>query len=156
MKLKYANITNFKGVKEVHMDFQPPPEKQPMNMHAIIGDNGSGKTTVLQAIALTLSMATRKTRRMEDFQWYGFLPERIGTLGMTRVELGVQFTEDEITLNKRLFDEWKRLQSPDWLNTHQIEEPGQFNNVTLVFERGELKANEGFPGMLQFLGRYYI
>ena len=138
------------------MDFQPLPEKQPVNMHAIIGDNGSGKTTALQAIALTLSLATRKTRKPEDFQWYGFLPERTGTLGQTRVELGIQFTEEEIVLNNRLFNEWRRLQSPGWLQTHRIEEPGQFKNVTLVLERGELKANEGFPGLLQFLSRYYV
>jgi predicted ATPase len=156
MKLKYAHVTNFKGVKDVHMDFQPPPLKQPVDMHAILGDNGSGKTSILQAIALTLSLATRKTRRMEDFQWYGFMPERIGTLGRTRVEIAVQFTPDEVALNKRLFDEWKRLQSPEWLQTHRIEEPGHFPSVTLVFERGELKAKEGFPALLQFLGRYYI
>jgi predicted ATPase len=156
MKLKYADIANFKGVKEVHMDFQPPPERQPFDMHAILGDNGSGKTTVLQAIALTLSLATRKTRRIEDFLWYGFMPERIGTLGRTRVELGVQFTEDELELNRRLFDEWRRLQSPEWLQTHRIEEPGHSPSVTLVFEKGELKARQGFPALLQFLGRYYI
>lgn len=156
MKLKYAHIANFKGLKDVHINFQPPPNTRPVDMHAIIGDNGSGKTSVLQAIALTLSLATRKTRRMEDFQWYGFLPERIGTLGRTRVELAVQFTDDEVTLNQRLFDEWKRLQSPEWLQTHRIEEPASFKTVTLVFERGELKAKEGFPALLQFLGRYYI
>ncbi|MGO8675234.1 MAG: AAA family ATPase [Limisphaerales bacterium] len=156
MKLRFAHIENFKGVKEVHMDFQPSPQKRITNLHALFGDNGSGKTTVLQAIALTLSKATRKTRRTEDFAWYGFLPERIGTLGRTRVELGVAFSEEEVRLNRELFDEWVRLQSAQWLQTHKIEEPGQFRDVTLVLESGELKAKEGFPALLQFLGRYYI
>jgi predicted ATPase len=156
MKLKFAHIANFKGLKEVHMDFQPPPEKRPVNLHAVVGDNGSGKTTVLQAIALTLSLATRKTRRMEDFGWYGFLPERVGTLGQTRVELGVEFTDQEVKLNTQLFNEWKRLQAPEWLQTHKLEEPGQFQDVTLVLEGGAVRAKEGFPALLQFLGRYYI
>lgn len=156
MKLKHVHIQNFKGVKEVHLDLQPPPEKQTANLHAVIGDNGSGKTTVMQAIALTLSLATRKTRRMDEFAWYGFLPERVGTLGKTRVELGVQFSDEEVALTRRLFEEWKSLQSPEWLQTHRIEVPGEYKEVTLVLERGELKAREGFPALLQFLGRYYI
>ena len=102
MKLKFAHIENFKGVKEAHLDFQPPPEKRTTNLHAIVGDNGSGKTTVMQAIALTLSLATRKTRRMDEFAWYGFLPERIGTMGRTRVELGVEFSPEEVRLNRQL------------------------------------------------------
>src|SRR4051794_23754454 len=58
MKLKRATIENFKGVKSLAL---APAQVDGIlgPLTALLGDNGSGKTSVLQAIALTLSMATR-------------------------------------------------------------------------------------------------
>jgi predicted ATP-binding protein involved in virulence len=57
MKLKRALIENFKGVKRCAIDFTSMTATSPRWLTAIVGDNGSGKTTILQAIALTLSLA---------------------------------------------------------------------------------------------------
>jgi AAA15 family ATPase/GTPase len=59
MKLKTIEIDNFKGLKHFEMDLTDYSGK-PRFLTCIVGDNGSGKTTVLQAIALVLSLATRK------------------------------------------------------------------------------------------------
>jgi hypothetical protein len=80
MKLKHEVIKNFKGVREVEFPSNAAPRAL-RSVTALLGDNGSEKTSVLQAIALTLSMATRRTRDMASFIWHGFLPERVPSLG---------------------------------------------------------------------------
>lgn len=47
MNLESATIKNFKGVVDAHYSFDP-------NFTALVGENGSGKTTILDAIATLL------------------------------------------------------------------------------------------------------
>jgi ABC-type taurine transport system ATPase subunit len=37
----------------------------------VLGDNGTGKTALLQVIALPLALATRQIQRVIDFDWLG-------------------------------------------------------------------------------------
>ncbi len=106
MKLKHVVIENFKGIQSVEFPTDEAPNALG-RLTALLGDNGSGKTTVLQAIALTLSMATRRTRDMASFNWHGFLPERVPSLGSTFVELHVAFEPEEISLTHDLFLAWE-------------------------------------------------
>lgn len=80
MKLKNVAIRNFKGIETVEFSMVAASSAL-RSLTALIGDNGSGKTSILQAIALTLSLATRRTHDMTSFNWHGFLPERVSTLG---------------------------------------------------------------------------
>jgi energy-coupling factor transporter ATP-binding protein EcfA2 len=132
VKLKRASIQNFKGVRDVEIDFQPDPHAPPRWLTALIGDNGSGKTTVLQAIALCLSLATRRTRRSEELRWHGFLAERLGSLGPTRVELEVAFDHAEIEQTTALFEEWRRSRPPEWIQPRSVVPPAALASVTLV------------------------
>ena len=104
VKLRRAHIQNFKGVRECVLDLQPDPGAPPRRLTALVGDNGSGKTTVLQAIALTISLATQRTRTPASLRWHGFLAERLGTLGPTRVELGIQLDPGEIEQTSALYE----------------------------------------------------
>ncbi|WP_028888213.1 AAA family ATPase [Tenacibaculum ovolyticum] len=47
MKLKSISITNFRGIEELNLELDS-------NLNIIIGDNGSGKTAVLEAINLAI------------------------------------------------------------------------------------------------------
>jgi len=96
MKLQRAKISNFRGIRDLEIDFGSPPRR----VTALIGENGSGKTTALQAIALTLSLATGKIEDPSQFVWHGFSMERLGTLGPTRVELEAVFDDQEIATAK--------------------------------------------------------
>lgn len=51
MYIRKAEIKNIKGVLHFEMDFSPFSKA---GWHVLIGDNGSGKTTILRAIALGL------------------------------------------------------------------------------------------------------
>jgi predicted ATP-dependent endonuclease of OLD family len=156
MKLKLLKIKNFKGIKDLEIDFLSPHADAPRRLTAIMGDNGAGKTTVLQAIALVLSIATRKTRDLSDFEWYGFLPERISTIGNTFVELTIAFDKSEITAVRELFEMWRDSRTSEWAQTHNIIEPADRTEVTLRLENGSVKSPDGHSAYVQLLGRYYI
>ena len=155
MKLLKAHIENFKSIKELPIDFNGTSQKI-RHLTCLLGDNGAGKTTVLQAIALVLSLATRRTRSISEFDWHGFLSERIASRGSTRVELTVCFSKGEIELTRELFRKWYDSLSADWRESHKIVEPSDHRQVTLVYEQNRLLAKEGYPAVNQFLGRYYV
>jgi len=155
VKIKHLHISNFRGVKELDIDFSGS-DGTPRPMTALIGDNGSGKTSVLQAIALVLSLATRRTGAPHEFSWPGFMPERVGTLGETRVQLVVQFDPDEISSTSSLTSTWQDSWPPDALQTSRLVDPGNCAEVELVYTAGKLVCPQGDSGLSQFLGRYFV
>ncbi len=155
MKLLSADIVNFKSLSHLHLDFQSPAGAT-RNLTCLVGDNGAGKTTVLQAIALVLSLATRRTRFADAFDWHGFLAERIASMGRTRVELQVALTDAEVELTSSLFCTWYDSLAPDWRESHRIVEPSNHRIVTLVYEQNHLSSPQGYQAVNQFLGRYYV
>jgi predicted ATPase len=154
MKLTCAEIQNFKGLKSLTVDFEKNGVIQPLT--AFLGDNGSGKTTALQAIALTLSLATRRTPRIENFNWHGFLPERISSLGETHVRLKVTLDQSEVQATSQLFELWKQSLTPEQIREWDIVAPSQLTEITLELENGRLISPQGWAAVNQFLGRYYI
>lgn len=155
MKLKRAVIKNFKGVENIEFSMETRSHA-PRPLTALLGDNGSGKTTILQAIALTLSMATRRTRDMASFNWHGFLPERVPNLGPSFVELDVVFEKEEVALTSELFEAWHESLPSDSRQLMNIVPPSRHNNVTLRLDKGKVTSPQGFEAVNQFLGRYYI
>jgi len=155
MRLKHVVIKNFKGVRDVEFPSDSAPHAL-RSVTALLGDNGSGKTSVLQAIALTLSMATRRTRDMASFSWHSFLPERVPSLGPTFVELEIVFEQEEVDLTYDLFLAWQESLPSDRRQTWRIVPPSRHSEVTLRFEQGRINSLQGFEGVNQFLGRYYV
>lgn len=155
MKLRSVKINNFKGIES--LDFEMlNRERKPRDLTCIVGDNGSGKTSVLQAIALPLSMATRRIRYADEFEWHGFLSERMSSMGPTRIDLEVEFTPEEIGITQDLFHKWYDSLSPDFRDTKQITAPSDSGIVRLTYEQNRLTSDQGIPGVHQFLGRYYV
>lgn len=155
MKLKSASIRNFKGLKELDLDFAPGGGA-PSPMTALTGENGAGKTSALQAISLALSLATRRTRYPEDLNWHGFRAERAGALGETRIALQVLLDETERAATRELFESWESSLTPEFRQTHNIIPPSDLAEIPLEFVNGRLQSPHGFSALNQFLGRYYI
>lgn len=59
MKLNNIRIFNFRGCQDVQLDFDK-------NLTVIVGANGSGKSTILDAIAITLSWIIARVRNMKS------------------------------------------------------------------------------------------
>jgi hypothetical protein len=150
MKLKHVHIENFKGVKNLDIPLTVEPGGTPRRITCLIGDNGSGKTSVLQAIALTLSLATRHI-----FRWHGFLPERLGTLGNTVVELTVNFDPEEIQLTQTLSRAWSEVKSTKSGSSRGDVEPSDLREVRLRYKDGKISSPEGIKARRQFLGRAF-
>ena len=155
MKLRQVVIRNFKGVRKVEFSTETA-SRAPRPLTALLGDNGSGKTSILQAIALTLSMATRRTRNVSSFNWHGFLPERVPSLGPTFVELEVAFEPEEVALTSQLFRAWQESLPSDSRQLMKLVPPSEHAEVKLRFEEGRVDSPQGFEAVNQFLGRYYV
>ena len=154
MKIRDIQIDNFKGIDHLELSFVDEYTGKVRPFTAIFGDNASGKTTILQAIALTISLATRKSSGPEHFetQWNGFLADRINSLGETRIQLQLELSDQEIVSVHRLFEQWKQTLPPQF----HVVPPGTDRFVTLIYERGQVTAAGGDQNKYSLLGRHYI
>ncbi|WP_375769714.1 AAA family ATPase [Archangium gephyra] len=154
MHLTHLHIQNFKGIDQLNVPVLEEGSDQPRPLTMLLGDNGSGKTTVLQAIALTLSLATRQTPEPAQFQWTGFLAERVSSRGPTRVELDVLFEPDELDATHELFQQWHQAGRPG--EHPPLHPPTRHSLVKLVYSNGGLSSPQGPGALSQFLGRFFI
>jgi len=72
IKVKSLNINNFKGIKELELDFTYQENNKILNNIVIYGINGSGKSTILEAIYLCLIVAStyhksKNLKRIEEY-----------------------------------------------------------------------------------------
>jgi AAA ATPase domain len=153
MKLETVTLKNFKRFKSLTVDIKNRTLNEVADQFLILGDNGTGKTTVLQAIALCLSMVSHKTRSVHDFDWMGWVPGRYFRWGTPFVELTVHFTGEEIVATQEAARRWYESR-PDFAGRAPYVEPPHSNIVRVSLE-GERyttgKANEQFL----FGGRSY-
>ncbi len=83
MKIESITVQKFKRFDNLEVSFKNKTLQEVTNRFLILGDNGTGKTTLLQAIALPLALATKQRTTVYDFDWVGFLPGRFFCLGFS-------------------------------------------------------------------------
>jgi energy-coupling factor transporter ATP-binding protein EcfA2 len=160
MKLRRAVIENFRGLSRLEIDFledSAAGERAPRALTCLVGDNGAGKTSVLQAIGLVLWLAAGRDRRVEEFAWEGFLPERMGTLGKTRVEVEVAFTDEEIELSNTIFEAWYKLDTSRSFLHWRLTGPKEIAALrvaTAIFDDGAVSPSFSDGHCIPFLGRW--
>ena len=106
MKIESITIQSFKRFENLTVKFQNKATGEIANQFLILGDNGTGKTTVLQAIALCLSMASARIRNVGEFDWIGWVPGRYWRWGSPQIEMTVHFTDDEIEATQEAARRW--------------------------------------------------
>lgn len=162
MQITRLTIENFKGIDQLEISFLEEGTNRPRPLTVLLGDNGSGKTTVLQAIALVLSLATRKTEKPSDLSWPGFMAERVSSRGPTKVELDLRFEPDELQATQELYREWTRGRPPTFPGVvpPHPQLPAR-SEVRLVYEGGSVWSSGGplddvWLGLLLCQGRAFI
>ena len=155
MKVESISIQNFKSFKNLEVSFKNSILDEVSNRFLILGDNGTGKTTLLQAIALPLALATKQIDRITDFDWIGFLPSRYQNNGTTRIELNVLFEDEEIEATKKVARKWYESLPDEFKKDEEFIEPGNSKSVRVILNNEYWKVGSDRAESLQFLGRFY-
>lgn len=131
MKITKVHIENFKRFVPPGLDIslrRAGDQGRVSEQFLLLGDNGTGKTTVLQAIALTLSLAAKQTRTVNDLRWVGWAGDRYYAKGDPIVEVSVEFSPEEIEATHRINRRWWDTFGK---STGGYTEPGKDEKITL-------------------------
>jgi energy-coupling factor transporter ATP-binding protein EcfA2 len=154
MKITHIHLDNFKRFESVDIPVVNSVTQAVADQFLILGDNGAGKTSVLQAVALCLSMVSGKTFSVSGFDWIGWVPGRYSRWGTPRIEIEVQFSDDEIAATQEAADRWYRA-----LNgraDRPYVAPGTERTVRVRLDGEHYSAVEGgAQAVYQFRGRSY-
>lgn len=150
MKLLSLSLENLKKFEKTRWDFADEVSGLPRDVILIRGSNGSGKTTVLQAIAHVLGLATGRLTKEKPLDWPGFDLGLANTAWRQplRIEVGLHFGQDELDATRECWELLRQRQP-------QLQPPGQEHSITLVFENGKILAKEGAEALFQCKGRSY-
>jgi hypothetical protein len=156
MKLRRATIECFKKFDPpgIEIDFRNKATGRVADSFLILGDNASGKTTILQAIALTLSLAQRKVPDVRHFGWTGWMADRLFLHNDPVVELEVEFDEEEIVATREAARRWWDFGHPT--SRESFREPADSSVVTLRLEGPRVRTVGHEDEILQFQGRSYV
>jgi predicted ATPase len=106
MKVKSLSLQNFKRFQNYSIDFTEPETGVAKDLIVLVGKNGSGKSTILQAIASMLGTATGRLELPSRLDWPGFDWDLADSAwpGSRNLELRVSFSDDEIKAINEYFD----------------------------------------------------
>ena len=151
MKVKQIEISNFKKfVISQTYDFINE-EGNVNDITLLLGENGSGKSSLLQAIVFVTALASREGFVVKDFDWPGFEYRHIhsGRLPL-KIKCDYQFSVDELEAThsyaKELINNGVNLHTPD-----------KYSEVSLTFdyEKEGVIASKGRSSFYQFSGYQY-
>ncbi|MCB8758826.1 AAA family ATPase [Planktothrix agardhii] len=156
MKIESITVQKFKRFDNLEVSFKNKTLQEVTNRFLILGDNGTGKTTLLQAIALPLALATKQRTTVYDFDWVGFLPGRFFAWGSPHIELEISFEDEELEATKSVAQRWYEAQ-PIEFRPQNFVEPGNNRLVKLILngEYWKVGENNDQRERAQFQGRYY-
>ena len=98
MKIQSLQLEYFKKFRQRDLDFTDSETGLAKDLIVILGMNGSGKTSILQAIAATLGTATGRLSKISDLKhyWAGFNYELLSSNWVNfqpNVNLQVEFSQ---------------------------------------------------------------
>jgi predicted ATPase len=152
MKVQSVQLKYFKRFRNPPIfDFTDPETGLARDLIVLIGMNGAGKTSLLQAIAATLGVANGRFQRLPDLEWAGFNYELLGRNWgrfTPEVTLKVQFSSPEISA---VHDFQEKLRN---MTGREIHNSARKYAVTLKWQNDRIQAGSRAE-LFQFQGREY-
>jgi energy-coupling factor transporter ATP-binding protein EcfA2 len=155
VKIESIYIEKFKQFDQFEVSLQDPFLGEAADRFLIIGDNGSGKTSLLQAMALPLALATGKIKDITDFDWLGFLPGRYWARGTPQIEVEVSFEQEELDATREIARIWYQNQPEIFRQKQAYVEPGDSKKVKVTLVGDYWEAGNSREERNQFRGRLY-
>lgn len=150
MKVQRLLLRNFKRFHDQEFDFRDPETGLAEDLIVLVGQNGSGKSSVLQAIAAMLGAATDRLSSPAELDWPGFelsLANVAWARPMT-IKVDVEFNQDEIEATREYFAR------TDMGQDQYKTAPGETPVVTLHYNPDESRVEAPTSAeFLQFHGR---
>ncbi|MEI6380042.1 MAG: AAA family ATPase [Cyanobacteriota bacterium ELA615] len=151
MKVQSVQLKYFKRFRNPpKFDFTDPETGLARDLIVLIGVNGAGKTSLLQAIAATLGVATGRLQKLSDLEWAGFNYELLGRNWgkfTPEVTLQVQFSSSEIQAVSEFQSKLRDM-------GRDLQPPADENTVTLNWRDERVQAKTAAE-LFQFKGRDY-
>jgi predicted ATP-dependent endonuclease of OLD family len=150
MKIQTVKLKYFKKFRDQELDFTDPETGLAQDLIVLIGMNGAGKTSILQAIAATLGTATGRLKKPADLDWPGFNYDLLGRNWRgfpSHVTMNIQFSKSELQAVGE-FQQKLREMGRDLLP------PAEKHLVTLKWQDENVKADSAAE-LFQFKGRQY-
>ncbi|NEQ69120.1 MAG: AAA family ATPase [Symploca sp. SIO1B1] len=152
MKVKSLELKYFKRFRNSSFDFMDPETGLAQDLIVLIGANGAGKTSLLQAIAATLGVATGRLKLLSDLElkWAGFNYELVASNWgkfESDVTVQVEFSLQEL---KAVQEFQHKLQEMG----RELTPPAREYAVNLRWRDGKVQADTAAQ-LFQFKGREY-
>ncbi len=155
MKISRIYLKDFKRFGTLEIDIRNNLTGEISDQFLILGDNGTGKTTVLQAVALCLSLVSGRIGNVSELDWQGWLPGRYEKWGRPVVELNIHFSKEEIDATKKIAEEWNQKEGKN-KDEYDFILPGNAEKLRVRLEGERVSLVEKGSGNLgQFRGRLY-
>ncbi|MBF0180336.1 MAG: AAA family ATPase [Magnetococcales bacterium] len=147
MRVHSLKIRRFKQFGEYEATFTEPDLDTPRDLVVLIGNNGKGKSTILQAIALVLGMATGRLASPAELEWPGFDYALAGNAWSEspEIEMMVVFAQKEIEAAIACF----RAYYSEYFDIQGIDFP---QRITINFSKNNLNLDD-FTKNILFQGR---
>lgn len=152
MKIQSLHLRRFKRFQDKELDLTDPETGLAKDLVVLIGDNGAGKSTVLQSIAAVLGTATRRLAAPSDLDWPGFSLDRASAAWASgaAADLVVELAQDEVDATTEYFHFLQSQVPKDTLGV----EPGRERAVRLFLEDGRVRSTTP-SAYFQCRGREY-
>jgi ABC-type lipoprotein export system ATPase subunit len=152
MKVQKLRFQNYKRFNNRELDFRDPETGLAEDLIVLVGQNGSGKSSVLQAVAAMLGAATGRLSAPSELEWPGF-DLNLASVAWARpvgIEVDVEFSQGEVKATREYFGRTDMARDKD------KGSPGESDQVTLHYnpdlDRVEAPTAAEF---FQFHGRNY-
>ena len=152
MKVQSVQLKYFKRFRNPPaFDFTDPETGLARDLIVLVGMNGAGKTSLLQAIAATLGVATGRLKKLSDLEWAGFNYELLASNWgkfAPEVTLKIQFSSSE---TQAVYEFQQKLLD---MGRDHLYPPSNQNIVTLRWRDERVLAGTSAE-LFQFKGREY-